>query len=133
MHMFMTHSWRVGVLVALLWLMPVFVFAQGGLPKAIVPENCQGANAAQKCGVCDLAQLAQNVVNTAIFLAVILSAILFAWAGFKLMSGNPGQISQGKGIFANVIIGLVIILAAYLLVDTLFSIMTGEHVWAQVC
>lgn len=133
--MFTRSSWRaVGAALTVYLLMPSLTLAQS-LSEAIVPKNCQGANAAKTCGICDIAQLAQNLINTAIFLAVILSAILFAWAGFKMMVGrdNSAERKAGKDIFFKVIVGLVIILAAWLLVDTLFNMMTGDHLWAQVC
>lgn len=117
---------------------PVSTFAQGGF-KQIVPSNCSGAGAAENCGFCDLAELAQNVLNDAVYLAVFFSAILFAWAGFKMLTnnGNMHQISEARQIFTDVAIGLVIILAGWLVVDTLMRILVGGQIgsfpWNKIC
>lgn len=124
------------VLTAVLLFSPVMALGQG-LPSQIVPKNCTGADAAVKCGVCDVAQLAQNLLNTGIFLAVFFSALLFAWAGWKVLTsgGDTEAYTSGKRIFTNVAIGLIIILAAWLLVDTLMKALTGASFgpWNKVC
>lgn len=119
--------------------LPTLVFAQGaGLPRQIVP--CSGAVAAgglQACKVCDLATLAQNLINTGIFILVFLSAVLFAYAGFLYLTnaGNPSQASQAKSIFGHVAVGLIIILAAWLVVDTLMKSLLGGDFgpWNDIC
>ena len=54
-------------------------------------------------------------------MAFLLFAVLAILAGFKLISsgGNPGALKEAKGSFANAFIGLLIILSAWLIVDTL--------------
>ena len=96
-----------------------------GLPDKIVP--CTGALGAHPCGVCDIAQLAQNVLNTGIYIAIFFSAILFAYAGWETLTsgGNSEQYQKGVKIFSSVVIGLVIILAGWLLVDTLMKTLTN--------
>jgi hypothetical protein len=102
-----------------------------GIPDQIVPKSCDGPN----CTVCDIASLAQNVLNFGIYLAVFLAAILFAWAGVKFLTnrGNSGEISKAKSIFFNVMVGLVGILAAWLLIDTIMYTFMGNHLWSKLC
>ena len=103
----------------------------------IVPSSCTGVN----CTCDDLAQAAQNVINASIFIAVFLSAVLFAWAGWKLLSGKSvgshGAIQEGKEVFWNVVVGLAIIIAAWLVVDTLVGTLTEggalQGAWNSVC
>lgn len=103
----------------------------------IVPSSCTGVN----CTCADLGKVAQNVVNASIFIAVFLSAVLFAWAGWKLISGksvgSSEAIGQGKEIFWNVVIGLAIIIAAWLVVDTFVRTLardsTAQVIWNSVC
>ena len=121
---------RVGF--SLYLAIPALLFAQAGIPKQIVP--CGGVD----CRVCDLATLAQNLINTGIFIVIFLSAILFAYAGFVYLSayGDEGKIKKAHEIFSDVAIGLVIILSAWLIVDTLMHIMTGTKFgqnWSVVC
>ena len=109
---------------------PFFVFAQAGLPSQIVP--CNGVD----CNVCHLAKLAQNIINTGIFITIFLSAVLFAYAGFLYLSNEAiGAQQQAKKIFGNVAIGLCILLAAWLVVDTLMKSVLGGSFgpWNDVC
>lgn len=114
-------------------LVPSFALA-AGLPDRIVP--C-GSSDQSACTICDLAKLAQNILNAAIWLAVIFSAILFAWAGFLYLTnvGNPGGISKAKEVFTNVFIGLVIIVAAWLVIDILMRMFLGASLlpWSSIC
>src|SRR5689334_14472906 len=89
---------------------PMLVFAQGTrLPTQIVP--CKGVD----CTVCDIATLAQNVINTGVFIFIFLSALMFAYAGFLYLTNEAiGQQQAAKSIFKNVTIGLVLLLAAWL-------------------
>jgi hypothetical protein len=100
-----------------------------GIPDKIVP--CNGVD----CTVCNIASLAQNVLNMAVYLAVFLAAILFAWAGVKMVTArdNAGQRSDAKKVFFNVMVGLVGILAAWLIIDTIMFTFTGSHLWSQLC
>jgi TRAP-type C4-dicarboxylate transport system permease small subunit len=103
----------------------------------VVPDNCRD-NVVGGCkSICDLAQLAQNVLNDAIYIAVFLSAVLFAWAGFKYLTNvaNSGEVSRAKEIFVNVAVGLVIILAGWLVVDVLMRTLVGASVlpWNKIC
>ena len=123
--------------VVFLTVVPFFAFAQ--VIPIIVPEDCRGANAAQNCGICDLAQLAQNVLNAGIYIVIFLSAVLFSWAGWKYVTagGNVGKATQAREIFTNVLVGLIIILAGWLVVDTLMKTLVKEDggfgPWSPVC
>ncbi len=111
-------------------LLPAIALA-AGMPDRIV--SCHGID----CTCKDLVTTAQNVLYTGIYLAVFLSAILFAWAGWKLLTGRTmgehAAIQQGKNILWNVIIGLVIILAAWLIVNTLFTSLTSSGGLGTFC
>lgn len=114
----------------LTYMVPIFAYAQG-LPDRIVP--CDGVN----CTICDIATLAQNVLNTGIFVAVFLSAGLFAFAGIKYVTagGDTGKVGAARKIFWNVTLGLVIILAGWIVVDTLMKTLTRGDFgpWNSVC
>jgi hypothetical protein len=107
------------------------VAAALNMPGPIVP--CHGLD----CNCNNLIQVAQNVLFTGIYLAVFLSAVLFAWAGWKLLTaksmGDSHGIEGAKKILWNVIIGLVIILAAWLIVNTLFTALTSSKGLGSFC
>ena len=121
----------IAYIPAFVALLPYTVFAQqpGGLPDRIVP--CNGVD----CKCEHLVQLAQNIINGGIFLAIFLSAILFAYAGWLYLSNEAvGQKEKGRKLFSNVAIGLIIIMAAWLVVDTLVSSLLKDNlVWNNIC
>lgn len=123
----------VGIVVGLA-LVPSMALA-AGVPDRIVP--CSGVN----CTCADLGTVAQNIINTSIFVAIFLSAILFAWAGWKMISsksiGSSSGVEEGKDVLMNVVIGLVVIIAAWLIVDTIVKTITAsgavQGVWNTIC
>lgn len=123
--------WAVITLVHVLLLVPVAATGQSALTQRIVP--CDGTD----CTICHIATLAQNLLNFGIYVAVFLSAVLFAWAGFKALTaaGNSEKYADAKRIFGNVLIGLVIILTGWLIIDTLMKTMTDGSFgpWNKIC
>ena len=109
-----------------------FALQAASMPSQIVPTSCNGPD----CTICDLATLAQNVINTGIFIAVFLSAILFAYAGWLYISNEAiSGVDRAKKIFLDVVLGLVLILGAWLLVDTLLRVMLKASFlpWNKLC
>lgn len=115
---------------SLCFVAPAVAAAQGIFPERLVP--CKGTD----CTVCDLATLAQNILNAGIFLAVFLSGILFAYAGFLYVTTVvEDQTSRARGMFTNVVLGLVIILVGWIVVDTVMKTFLGGGFgpWNSVC
>lgn len=110
--------WALVAIVMFALSLPYILFAQqnGGLPERIVP--CEGVD----CTCQDLITLSQNLLNGGIFLAVFISAMLFAYAGWLYVSNEAiGEQQRAKSIFSNVVIGLIVILSAWLIVNTLMG------------
>src|SRR3989338_520821 len=128
---------RIAVFFAtIFFIAPSLALAANSLPGQIVPTSCNEVGGCKS--VCDLATVAQNVLNTGIYVAVFLSAVLFAWAGWLYLSSVAGgEISREKEIFVNVAVGLVIILAGWLVVDTLMRTLVGNGgsfgPWNKIC
>ena len=120
-------TWLAGTFF---FLSPAFALA-AALPQQIV--SCNGVD----CSVCDIATTAQNALNTGIFIMIFLSAVLFAWAGWEALTsaGNAEQYAHAKRIFGNVVLGLVIILAGWIVIDTLMKTMTKGSFgpWNKIC
>jgi len=76
------------------------------------------------CQACDLAQLIQNVITFAIGIAIPIAAALFAYAGFLFFTSaeNPGNITKAKQIFKNAFVGFIIAITAWLIINTVLSI-----------
>ncbi len=118
---------------------PILAQAQG-FPAPIVPEKCAGPKAATECDLCQLTQLARNLLNFAIFMAIVLSAVLFAWAGMRYMTaqGEPGVIATARKTLVNVFLGLLLILCAWLIINTVMAFMvskdfSGVFPWNSLC
>ena len=103
------------------------------LSNPIVPTSCNQAGGCSS--VCDIVTLAQNVLNAGIFLAVILSSVMFVYAGARMVmaKGNSNLITSAKKLFWNVLIGIVILLSAWIIVDVLMRSLTGNASWSKLC
>ncbi len=120
--------------IAALTLAPSVVFAVGLV--AIVPPSC---NVVGGCSsICDIAQLAQNILNDSIFIAVFLAAFLFAYAGVRMLMSpaNPGGRKKATVLLYNILIGFIIILGAWLVINAVMSIMVSGNSglpWNKIC
>ncbi len=87
------------------------------------------------CTVCDLTQLGKNIIDFFVFFAVIVAALLFVHAGvlYIFSPANPASIARAHKIFISTLIGLLIILASWLLIDfimkSLYNESEGEGAW----
>lgn len=73
------------------------------------------------CTRCDAFKLAENVIDfTLQGLVPPVAAVLFVYAGLMILLGGamPKRIEHGKAVFRNTFIGLLIILASWLIVNT---------------
>jgi len=98
-----------------------------GIPffGAIVPT------AAQTCaaGFGALADIVNNLIAFAITIGIVFVAPLsIAYAGFLYVVNpvNPSSIGKAKKILLNTIVGIVIALAAWLIVDTVLTVLTAK-------
>jgi len=117
-------------------LVPTIVFAQTPDPQqfdsqiengetagsGLVP--CSGTN----CSACHLAELGNTLVGLLIGLVAIVFATLMVVAGFRLVTsgGNRSARDAAKNSLTNAVVGLLLILGAWLLVDTLMRALVGD-------
>lgn len=95
---------------------------QSGL---VVCGNVSG----EQCTFDDLIKQVQVVIDFLIFkIAAPLAAVMFAYAGFLYVTnrGNESQVKQAHEIFWNVFIGLVVALAAWLIISFILTFFLGE-------
>ncbi|MBL4683623.1 MAG: hypothetical protein JKY37_03455 [Nannocystaceae bacterium] len=98
---------------------PAVTFAQ------IVP--CSGG-IGDPCGWSDLLTLGQNILNFIVTLSIVSAALIFAYAGFLYFTagGDTGKVSQAHSLFLAVVIGLFLVLTAWLVVNTILDTLTGK-------
>ena len=94
------------------WSVPMVAAAQSLIP-------CSGND----CGTCELVALAQNVVAIIIILSVSIAVLVFMWAGYLMLSaaGSASQIQRGKQVMTDAVIGFVILLCGWLIVDVMLK------------
>ncbi len=96
-----------------------FIAPETAAAQGVIGIPCEGA----ECNFCDFVTLANSVISWLIgVLAVIFGAMVFA-AGFGLVTsgGNTSKLEEAKKSLTNALIGLIIVLASWLIVDTLLK------------
>lgn len=84
-----------------------------------------GGEVSNPCTFKDFFVLINNVINYIFkFLVIPIAVIMFAYAGFLMLfsGGNAGKSEKAKGIFINVVFGLVIAAASWLIIHNLLEI-----------
>lgn len=112
-----THTLVYTLLIFTILLAPtLFVYAADIIP-------CK-----DDCTFAKLFELVANVIDFLLFkLAVPLAAIAFAWAGTLMViyGNNESERKKAKSIILAAIVGLAFALAAWLIVNTIFSTLTS--------
>ena len=88
--------------------------------------NCDGINV--KCNFCTLGEMTNNLINWLFGFLIVLAVLVFAFAGFRLVTsgGSTEAVTYAKQRFTYVVIGLLLMLAAWLIVDTVLKGLTGS-------
>ncbi len=117
------------LLLSLIFL-PVFLLPMVVDASSLIPcgNNVENGKVKDPCEYKHLVELAKNVINFLIFkIAAPLGAVMFAYAGFLYLTngGNESKIKEAHGIFLYVFWGLVVALAAWLIVNFVLTFFLG--------
>lgn len=106
--------------------LPSLASAQAG---GLVP--CSGPD----CNTNDVVAFANSMIEYLIKGLGVIAVIVMVYAGFKMVTsaGDETAWTKAKELFGNVIIGIILILAAWLIVDTILKGLTsqGLNEWSQ--
>jgi hypothetical protein len=71
----------------------------------------------------DIGQIAHKIINWALYLAAIIAVIFIIYGGFLYITsaGNATQAGTGRTTLVNALIGLVIIVLSYMLVQVVYN------------
>ena len=128
-------------LILIFLLLVLFIPA---ITKAAGLVPCGGPEPEKPCTACDLLVLLQNVLHFALTIAFLIVVIFAIVGGFRwiLSGGNEENIKAGQKTLSSALIGLVIILCAWLIVNTVFWLVktiggedytgTGALPWFQL-
>lgn len=103
-----------------LFLNPLFSQAAGLVPCGGPEEN--------PCTACDLLILVQNVIEFVIRAAFIICIVLIIYGGFRwlLSLGKQENIALGQKTIISALFGLLIVLASWLIVHTIFWLLAPK-------
>ncbi|HUD19192.1 MAG TPA: pilin [Patescibacteria group bacterium] len=104
------------------FMSPLVFFLGSPVYAAVLPNLQQGDVAT----VQSLEGLFTNVVNVVIALAGVALLLMFVIAGFSFLfsQGDQKKLEQARGTLTNAVIGLVVIVAAFLIIR-IISVFTG--------
>jgi hypothetical protein len=110
-------------IVGMLLVVPEVGSAQG--PGLAQLAQCSGTD----CTACNVVHLANGVIKWLIGFLFVVFAVLVAIAGVRLVisGGNSRALDDAKDTFINAIIGFIIILSAWLIVDTIMRGLIGNE------
>lgn len=83
------------------------------------------------CTFCDGAIVTINIIEMLLVFGVIIAVIMALYGGIRLMTsgGSQTQISQGKDIIVKAVVGFIIVSCAWIIVSTVFKILTTKTDW----
>lgn len=111
-----------GIQMPALW--PTGYWAPTGLLSCNNTKNSDNTIKLNCTSLADLMQTLLNILSFAMTIAIfVLAPIFFAWGGIMIMiaGASPDKFATGKKILTGTIIGVVIVLASYLIVSTFVS------------
>lgn len=93
-------------------------FIYYGASAALVP--C-GYGVGAPCTLCDLLVMVNNIVNFLTAISISIATIMILWGGFLLLmaAGNEEKLKSAKSVLTTAIIGLVIVLVSWIIINTL--------------
>ena len=96
--------------------------------------GCNTADAG--CNTCDAVKVVINIINDLTTFAVIAAVGMTVYGAVVLMvsGGSEERVKQGKGIMVSAVTGLAIVLAGWLIINTVLHLLTGrvDFPWADI-
>jgi len=81
------------------------------------------------CDFVDVMQLVQNIMNFLVYLGTFVLVLLLAYVGFLYVTSatNPANISKAKNTATSAIIGFVVLLGGFLIVNTVMNTFADKN------
>jgi hypothetical protein len=110
---------------SMLLVFPVASYAAG-----IVPCDGVAVGGGVICQTCHFIELGSNILNWIVGIMATVCAVVIAVAGLKMATagGDAGAVSSAKEMIKNAIVGFIILLAAWLIVDTVMRVFVGDQI-----
>lgn len=100
-------------------LVYIFIFATPAYAQGMLYPGCSGID----CQFCHVIALVDKLIKYLIYVSVPIAACLFAYAGFLYVTsgGSVSAASQARTIFKDILIGAILALTGFLVVDTVLQ------------
>ncbi len=100
----------------------------------INPSLTGTCNVYGSCDFCDSLVVARNIINLLVELAIAISVAMMVYGAIRMMLsvGSPERVKSARDTITSALVGLLITLAAWLIVNTFLHILTGnaDFPWA---
>jgi hypothetical protein len=85
-------------------------------------------NLAGGCTLCDGIKVTQNIIQMLFELAIPVATAMIAWGAFVFMTagGSDERVKKGRQIMTSAVIGLVVVLGAWIIINTMLHLLTGQ-------
>ena len=89
------------------------------------------------CSLCDAMIVGRNIITFLFEFSMMLGTVMIAWGGIKLMiaGGDPGKITDAKKIMTSAILGIVIAVSAWTIVNTVLAALSPTGIappWSKI-
>ncbi|MEK7162886.1 MAG: hypothetical protein AAB696_01195 [Patescibacteria group bacterium] len=116
-----------------IFLFFIFVLSFGFLNIASAQEEglvpCgPGITGATSCNFCHLLTLGQNIINYALIIVFPISAVMVVVGGGYILTAGASEsnVSKGKEILTAAIVGLIIALCSWLIIDIIIRAISND-------
>lgn len=103
----------------------------GQIPRGGIVPDCDSSLPAGAEGACDLdalLRLGENIVNTLIAIGFIVTVLFVLIGAFRMIvsQGNPEHLNQARANITSAIIGLVIVLVSWVVLNTVVNFFVDD-------
>ncbi|MDP3901647.1 MAG: pilin [bacterium] len=109
----MRHRVKLSIYIILATIPSVTVFAQGESPS---PVSISGL-----CPTDDISACIQSIYNFSVYIGGFLAMAAIVWGAIEwtTSAGNPSKLSEAKDRITSAVYGMILLLAAYLILNTI--------------
>jgi len=95
-----------------------------------------GGGPTSPCSLCDGIIVTRNIVTSLFEVSLIIGGIMVAVGGILFMTsgGSQDKVRQARGTLTSALVGVVIALTAWVIINTLLSLIAGDGAlpWNQI-
>ncbi len=99
---------------------------------AIVPDCVTGSGNGVDCGFSDLVKMFNSFIDWFLGISSVLATITCVMAGAKILlnPSNPGERTKAIGMFTKALIGIAIVLLAWIVMKTAIGVLVNPNTGA---